>query len=256
MTGPQSKSIGEQSYEQFAHRYAALADTKAHNACYERPATLSLLPEVRGKRVLDAGCGPGIYAEWLLDHGAEVVAFDVTPDFVEIARRRVGDRAEVRCANLEQPLDFAADASFDLVVCPLVLDYIEDWSPVFAEFDPELRPDSVLVFSCGHPAADFFKYWNTGSYFDIELYEMTWHGFGEPYPVVKVYRRPLGAIINPLLAAGFELEALLEPQPIEEFKKDKTQAHHYDELMREPGFLCVRARRAQREVPADEHGPG
>ncbi len=244
MTGPQSKTIGEQSYEQFAHQYAARADTKAHNAYYERPATLSLLPEVRGKRALDAGCGPGFYAEWLLDRGAEVVALDVTPDFVEITRRRVGDRAEVRCANLEQPLDFAADASFDLVVCPLVLDYIEDWSPVLAEFHRVLRPAGVLVFSCGHPASDFFKYWNTGNYFEIELCEMTWHGFGEPYPVVKAYRRPLNAIINPLLAAGFELDALLEPQPTEGFKKDKTQAHHYDELMREPGFLCVRAQRA------------
>lgn len=243
MSSPQSKSIGEQSYEQFAHRYAARADTKAHNAYYERPATLSLLPEVGGKRVLDAGCGPGIYAEWLLDHGAEVVALDVTPVFVEITRRRVGDRAEVRCANLEQPLDFAADASFDLVVCPLVLDYIEDWSPVFGEFHRVLRPGGVLVFSCGHPASDFFKHWSAGSYFDIELCEWTWHGFGEPYPVVKSYRRPLNAIINPLLAAGFSLDALLEPQPTEGFKTDQTQAHHYEELMREPGFLCVRAQR-------------
>lgn len=244
MTDPQPKSIGQQNYEQFADRYAARADTKAHNAYYERPATLSLLPDVRNKRVLDAGCGPGIYAEWLLEHGAEVVAFDVTPDFVEITKQRVGDRAEVLRANLEQPLDFAADASFDLVVCPLVLDYIEDWAPVFAEFYRVLRPSGLLVFSCGHPAADFFKYWNTGNYFDIELYEMTWHGFGEPYPVVKAYRRPLSAIINPLLAAGFALDTLLEPQPTEDFKKDKAQAHHYDELMREPGFLCVRARKA------------
>ncbi|WP_279387450.1 hypothetical protein [Rubrobacter taiwanensis] len=30
---------------------------------YERPATLSLLPDVAGKRVLDAGCGPGVYSE-------------------------------------------------------------------------------------------------------------------------------------------------------------------------------------------------
>jgi hypothetical protein len=36
---------------------------------------------------------------------------------------------------------------------------------------------------------------------------------------------------------------LPEPQPTEGFKKDKTQAHDYDELMREPGFLCVRAQR-------------
>ncbi|MBV8887170.1 MAG: hypothetical protein JO235_24685 [Chroococcidiopsidaceae cyanobacterium CP_BM_RX_35] len=49
------KSLGEQNYEQFAERYAAGVETKAHNAYYERPATLSLLPEVQGLQVLDAG---------------------------------------------------------------------------------------------------------------------------------------------------------------------------------------------------------
>lgn len=55
------KSIGESSYEQFADRYAQYVDTRPHNAYYERPATLALLPDVRGLRVLDAGCGPAIY---------------------------------------------------------------------------------------------------------------------------------------------------------------------------------------------------
>lgn len=53
-------------YDALAEAYAARADTKPHNAYYERPATLSLLPDVVGKRVLDAGCGPGIYTEWLV----------------------------------------------------------------------------------------------------------------------------------------------------------------------------------------------
>src|SRR5262245_24979906 len=102
------KSIGEQNYEQFADRYAARVETKAHNAYYERPATLSLLPDVKGLRVLDAGCGPGIYAEWLVDHGASVVAIDVTPRMVELTRERVSSRADVRQADLTRPLDFAS----------------------------------------------------------------------------------------------------------------------------------------------------
>lgn len=61
--------IALEAYETLADAYAEAIDTKPHNAYYERPATLSLLPEVAGKRVLDAGCGPGAYAEWLLDRG-------------------------------------------------------------------------------------------------------------------------------------------------------------------------------------------
>ena len=123
------KSLGEQNYEQFAERYAASVETKAHNAYYERPATLSLLPNVQGLRVLDAGCGSGIYSEWLLKHGAQVVACDVTPRMVEIAKELIkqtfpemmGKQFEIHRADLTQPLTFTTDASFDLVLCPITL---------------------------------------------------------------------------------------------------------------------------------------
>jgi ubiquinone/menaquinone biosynthesis C-methylase UbiE len=60
------KPIALDAYETLAAAYAAVIDTKPHNAYYERPATLSLMPEVKGKRVLDAGCGTGVYSEWLI----------------------------------------------------------------------------------------------------------------------------------------------------------------------------------------------
>lgn len=46
--------IAYQAYQELADHYAALIDTKPHNAYYERPAMLGMLPELRGKRVLDA----------------------------------------------------------------------------------------------------------------------------------------------------------------------------------------------------------
>jgi 2-polyprenyl-3-methyl-5-hydroxy-6-metoxy-1,4-benzoquinol methylase len=65
----EDKPVALDAYDALAESYAALVDTKPHNAYYERPATLSLLPDVRGKRVLDAGCGPGVYSEWLASRG-------------------------------------------------------------------------------------------------------------------------------------------------------------------------------------------
>jgi len=64
--------IAVDAYEILAEAYASVVETKPHNPYYERPATLSLLPEIKGKRVLDAACGPGIYSEWLLSRGAAV----------------------------------------------------------------------------------------------------------------------------------------------------------------------------------------
>jgi hypothetical protein len=67
-------------------------------------------------------------------------------------------------------------------------------------------------------------------------------GFGEPYPVITSYRRPLNAMLNPLVQAGFLLDEILEPKPIAQFQA----AEDDDKLMREPCFLCVRAHKPGR----------
>jgi len=230
--------VAQGAYDALAEAYAARIDTKPHNAYYERPATLSLLPDVSGKRVLDAGCGPGVYAQLLADRGAHVVAVDANQKMVNLARQRLREKVPVHQANLEQPLDFLADSSFDLVIGSLVLDYIKDWQPVLSEFFRVLCKGGFLVFSIEHPYPKFFDFQEKSNYFEVELVEYTWRGFGTPIRVPS-YRRPLSGVINPLLEAGFILDHILEPTPIQEFQVHDPQG--YQELIRYPGFMCVRA---------------
>ena len=231
--------IALRAYEELAEAYAARVDTKPHNAYYDRPAMLSLLPDLAGKRVLDAGCGPGAYAERLVALGAEVVAVDVSPKMVALARERLGDTVEVHEADLREPLSFLADGSVDVVVAPLVLDYVRDLAPVFAEFHRVLRAGGLLVFSDGHPLFDFL-FFGTEDYFATEEVGCVWKGFGVPV-YVPGYRRPLSAMLNPLIDAGFAIDRILEPRPTEEFRR--AEPEDYERLMRKPGFWCVRARR-------------
>jgi SAM-dependent methyltransferase len=228
------------AYEALAESYAARIDTKAHNAYYERPATLSLLPDVKGRRVLDAGCGPGVYTRLLADREAEVTALDVSPRMVELARKRVGTRATIRQADIEQGLGFLQDASFDIVLSSLVLDYIEDLGSVFKEYYRVLVPGGAFIFSCGHPFANFLTY-KTEDYFRTDKVEWEWKGFGTPVTVPS-YRRPLNAVLNPLIEAGFILDRILEPQPTEQFRQKEPE--DYEKLMKQPGFICVRARKS------------
>jgi SAM-dependent methyltransferase len=240
MASRKTKPIAQAAYDELADAYAALIDTKPHNAYYERPATLSLLPEVNGKRVLDAGCGPGIYADWLLEHGAIVVALDANAKMVRLARKRLGERAQVVQANLETPLDFLESASFDIVLCPLVMDYIKNWEATFSEFWRVLCSGGILIFSLEHPYAKFDSHRDTSNYHQVELVKYTWRGFGIPVDMPS-YRCPVGEVINPLLRAGFILEQILEPLPTPEFKQYAPD--DYDQLMREPGFMVVKARK-------------
>ena len=238
MAGRKSKPLAQQAYDQLAESYAAQIDTKPHNAYYERPATLSLLPDVNGKRVLDAGCGPGVYSEWLVAHGAQVVAIDANRKMVRLAKRRLGDKVQVQQACLGEPLDFLEQAFFDVVVSPLVMDYVRDWEVTFREFYRVLKPGGCFVFSIGHPFWEYNIRRQTSNYFKLEQVEYTWRGFGKPVRV-PYFRRPLSEGINLLLKAGFILEQLLEPLPTPEFKE--TEPEEYEELCHRPGFMCLRA---------------
>jgi SAM-dependent methyltransferase len=218
-----------------ANRYAEVVDRKPYTALYERPAVLSLLPPLKGLTVFDAGCGSGWYAEHLVDQGARVLSVDVSPKFVAMTRARLGGRAEARQADLGQPLDFIDDATFDLIVCPLVMHYLEDWEAVFGEFHRILKNGGVLVFSTHHPFMDF-RLFELDDYFELRLLEDEW-STGK----VRFYRRPLTAMSAALYKAGFVIERLLEPRPVAAFREADPEG--YEKLSKNPWFLVIRARR-------------
>jgi SAM-dependent methyltransferase len=238
--GMDETPVALEAYNCLADAYAARIDSKAHNAFYDRPAVLSLLPPVAGKRVLDAGCGPGVYAEWLADRGADVLGIDVCPRMVELARQRLGGKASIALADLGRSLDFLEPSSFDLIVSALTLDYVRNWDSAFSEFFHLLREPGHLVFSVGHPADEFYEHHPRGNYFEVEAVDYEWRGFGT---LVRVpyYRRPLQAMLGPLLGAGFVLERLLEPRPVPQFQEHDPA--DYGKLLRQPGFTRYRARK-------------
>lgn len=234
------KPIALDAYETLAEAFASVVDTKPHNAYYERPATLSLLPEVTGKRVLDAACGPGVHSEWLIARGAEVVGVDASQKMIELAKRRLGERADVRYADLRKPLTFLESESFDIVLSPLTMEYIEDWLSTFKEFYRVLRPGGYFILSVSHPFSDY-TYFKSNNYFETELVGSVWKGFDEVRVHMPSFRRSLEATLNPIIDAGFRLEKILEPRPTEEFKQ--ADPKDYEKLLQQPVFLCIRARK-------------
>jgi hypothetical protein len=50
-------------------------------------------------------------------------------------------------------------------------------------------------------------------------------------------------MLAPLLAAGFMIEQVVEPQPLPEFTE--AGAEDYVKLMRQPGCICFRVRKGQ-----------
>ncbi len=233
------RPVALDAYDSMAEAYAAAIEENPRSAYYERPALLSLLPDVAGRRVLDAGCGPGVMMEWLLAQGAAVVGVDVSANMLKLAEQRVGEAAVLHVADLEQPMPFLADSSLDVILSSGTLGYIQDWQALFREFFRVLRPGGCVVLSVGHPCSEYTLN-ETDDYFSTELREYTWRGLGAPI-VVPCYRRPFSHMVDPMVRAGFSIERVVEPVPTEEFAR--VEPEEYAQLMRRPRVLCVRVRK-------------
>lgn len=233
------EAISLNSYEQMAEYYFKDVDTKPYNAYYERPATVSLIPKVKGKKVLDAGCAAGWYTKYLLEKGAAVTALDFSSQMIEMTKKRVGDRAKIIRADLNEPLSFIHDKSMDVVLSSLALHYIENWDGVLGEFNRVLKKEGQIIISVHHPFMDFTVF-NRENYFLTELLDDEWDTASGKVKL-QFYRRPLSKIIMSIIDSGFTIEKLLEPMPTEEFKNKLPDA--YDRLTKKPQFLFIRARK-------------
>ncbi len=199
------------AYDRLAAVWARETDDGPFNGWLERPALRSLVPApLSGRTVLDAGCGSGAQAEWLLDQGAEVIGVDLSPAMVEEAARRCAGRGRFFVADLADPLPLDP-RSVDGITCSLALHYLEDWNGALRSFAAVLRDRGWLVVSIDHPFGRALS-GQRGGYFDTELVSDTWDKGG-----VEVtqwfWRRPLAAVIDAFADHGFLLERVAEPQP-------------------------------------------
>ncbi|MFB6254115.1 MAG: class I SAM-dependent methyltransferase, partial [Halobacteriaceae archaeon] len=224
--------VAKDAYDKIADTYVTEVETNPYNEYLDFPGTTSLIPDVSGKRILDAGCGTGKYTEWLVEHDADVVGVDVSEEMLAHANDRVPNEVELHQANLEDPLSFAAENEFDGIVSGLVLGYIKDWQQAFTEFARILQHGGFIVFSVNHPFNEF-PLDETESYFEIEKRTKEWD------VTVPYYYRPLAKIVNPILNAGFHIDELAEPQPTDEFKAEWPE--RYEKESRYPVFLAIRA---------------
>lgn len=218
-------------YEVFADEYLEHASQGFFNAFYDRPACLQLMGDVHGSRVLDVACGPGLYAEELVRRGATVVGFDQSPRMVELSRDRVPS-GDFRVGDLAEPFEWIADASIDLVLFALALEYVDDRVSALKECRRVLKPEGAMVLSRQHPTADWLA--KGGSYFETRVIEETWSKGWH----LKYWLTSLEDTCAEIHAAGFVIERLVEPRPTKEVAD--VNREEYERLRTEPGFIAFR----------------
>jgi trans-aconitate 2-methyltransferase len=105
--------------------------------------------DLRGdERVLDAGCGTGRVTAALLERlpRGDVVAVDGSPAMIEAARERLGDRVDLRVADLVQ---LELDRPVDAILSTATFHWIADHDALFTRLRAALKPGGRLVAQCG-----------------------------------------------------------------------------------------------------------
>lgn len=229
-----SDAVGSHpQYDVFADEFSEHARSNLYNAHYDRPACLGLLGDVAGKTVLDAACGPGFYAEELAARGARVTGFDQSPRMVELSAARVPG-GSFRTHDLAAPLDWLPDAAVDLVLLALALEYVDNRTRALSELRRVLRPGGALVLSRMHPTGDWLRH--GGNYFQPRIIDETWSAGWQ----VRWWLSPLEQTCEELHDAGFLIERLVEPRPVE--AAAQMDPEKYELLRSAPvGFLAIRA---------------
>jgi len=234
--------------DEFYAAYAQLPRSrKGLDGAPEWPALRAMLPELRGKQVLDLGCGYGWFCRWAREEGAAAVTgFDLSEKMLARARADTCDPAiDYRQADLDA-LQLAPGTA-DLVYSSLTLHYIADLARLLAQVHGALVPRGRFVFSAEHPIytapmkpqwlvdAAGHKTWPVDHYLEEGLRRTDWlaQGFAKQH-------RTLGTIINLLLGAGFALRHVEDWRPTE--AQIAAQPAFADERHR-PMFLLVAAER-------------
>lgn len=222
---------------------------------YEKPAIRAELPSLEGLDIISIGCGSGLDTRWLTDNGAKkVIGVDISEGLLKIARTNNPD-IEFREMDMEQ-LDFP-DESFDLAYSSLAIHYVDDWTKPLKEARRILRNGGSYIFSCGHPidtAMEYAvegdtKYARVGRMIDQVTQTRTIFGDylvrdGEGVKSVGgtlgtidviVYHRTFSKMVEQILASGFSIEKVIEPQPAQSMKV--ANPGMYEQLTRIPTFM-------------------
>jgi SAM-dependent methyltransferase len=206
-------------------------------------AELRLLGDLRGKKVLELGCGGAQCSIAFAKQGATAIGVDFSAAQLAHARR-LSEAEEVRL-ELRQgdlaDLAFLQADSIDLVFSAYAFGYVEDLNRVFRQVHRVLKVGAPLVFSLTHPAYDIVDEETEPpllirrSYFDRSPIDFEWDGI--PF---TAYHHTVSELYMGLVRASYRVDLILEPEPIER----GPHSHAWrDTFLYVPRTLIVRARK-------------
>jgi len=227
-------------------------DSGTYNELVEIPAMLDLIGDIKGKRVLDAGCGYGYYSLLLSKKGAIVTGIDISEKNIDLAKKNASKNS-VKCKFFVcdmQDLSIFSSETFDLVTSSIVVGYLDDLKKAFLEVFRVLKPQGIFSFSENHPIlkGEWEKdreggrlHWNLDNYFERSIIVSKWRTQSGGIIETRSQHRTVQDYFDALTSIGFTIERLVEPESINVGTLPKK--HRYETAKRIPYFILFKARK-------------
>lgn len=235
------------AWDQFAGEYQKHSRISTEVAHYgpdiPTEADLRLLGDLKGKRVLELGCGAAQCSIAFARAGATAIGVDLSADQLSHGRRLMEEaevRVELRQGDMADLAFLRAD-SIDVAFSAYAFQYVEDLNRVFRQVNRVLRPGAPLVFSLPHPA--YFPIDEAGgtpprlerSWFDRGPERYNWGGHE-----FTAYHHTFADIYMGLARSSYRVDLVLEPEPV----AGAPRSWFWREAMEwVPPALIVRARK-------------
>lgn len=209
------------AWDQFSDDYQTKAAISTEAAHYgpdiATEAELRLLGDLKGKRVLELGCGAAQSSIAFARAGAAAVGVDLSESQLAHARRLCEEnevKVELRHGDMAD-LAFLRPASIDVAFSAYAFQYVEDLNRVFRQVHRVLKVGAPFVFSLPHPAY-FVIDEASGTpprverpYFERSPVSYQWEGVD-----FTAYHHSFADLYMGLSRASYKVDLILEPSPI------------------------------------------
>lgn len=131
----------EEAYNSWSEQY----DTNLNKTRdLEAVSLREMLKNIEFENCLEIGCGTGKNTEWLLTKGKKILSIDLSENMLEIAQQKIkNEKVQFQKLDITKDWNFTTE-KFDLVVCSLVLEHIENLDRIIELIAERLTNKGIL----------------------------------------------------------------------------------------------------------------
>jgi len=236
----------EEAYEQFT------SGDDSYSRRIEWPCIRKMLPDLKGKSIIDLGCGTGRFAFWFeKEKPGRIVGVDLAAK----KAKELSSRVEFFKADIAKPF---TEEKFDFVFSSTVSHYIENLDALFSNVCGMLKPAGICIFSVMNPVYTAQYPIKKGENFPddsewtVRYLDKRERGYLQPWIEYNdsianflsySFHHTFSDYINAIIRSGMRILETQEPLPPEEWKDRYPE--RYDNFLETPSYLIIRMQKQE-----------